>query len=77
MSRYPRVLVAVDLKTADVETEVVQLAKKHRVLDKLLFIGRTIRLPFVRRRLRNAAPEVKTAALANSPDELPSAIDAQ
>jgi glycerophosphoryl diester phosphodiesterase len=53
LSRYPhRVLIAMDLKATDVEEDVVLLANEHRVLDRLLFIGRTISVPEVRRRLR-------------------------
>jgi glycerophosphoryl diester phosphodiesterase len=33
------VLIAVDLKAEGVEQEVVRLAEKHKVLNKLLFIG--------------------------------------
>jgi glycerophosphoryl diester phosphodiesterase len=70
------VLVCVDLKTEDeqVESEVVALAQEHRVLDRLLFIGRAISEPAVRRRLRHADPKTHVAALANNPDELPAAL---
>ena len=75
LSRNPhRVLVAMDLKAADVEKDVVHLATKHRVLDKLLFIGRTISIPEVRRRLRKAARTAQIAVVANNRDELAAAI---
>jgi len=76
LSRYPhRVLVAMDLKTADVEEDVIRLAKQYGVLGKLLFIGRTIRTPEVRQRLRKAARKAQIAAVANTRDELAAAIE--
>jgi len=38
-------LIAVDLKTEGVEKKVLQLAEKHKVMNRLLFIGRTISQP--------------------------------
>ena len=69
-------IYAVDLKAADaaVETDVIRLAKQHGVLDRLLFIGRTIDQPEVRRRLRAADAHCHTAALANTRDALSAAI---
>lgn len=69
-------LYAVDLKGEDVELErdVVQLAKRHGVLDRLLFIGRAIDHADVRRRLRAADSKTHSAALANNRDELSQAI---
>lgn len=52
--RHHDLLVAVDLKAADVEEEVVRLAEKHEVLNRLLFIGTTISSPEVRSHLRRA-----------------------
>lgn len=69
------VLVAVDLKAEDVERDVVQLAKDNQVLERLLFIGRTISEPQVRKVLRAASPSVHVAALANTPEELPQAVN--
>ncbi|MDA0285237.1 MAG: glycerophosphodiester phosphodiesterase family protein, partial [Planctomycetota bacterium] len=63
------VLIAVDLKTDGVEQDVVRLAEKHEVLDKLLFIGRTISEPTVRGRIKMAATKAQTAAVANNSDE--------
>ena len=57
LSRYPhRVLIAMDLKAADVEEDVVNLATQHRVLDRLLFIGRTISIPCERLAKRWSVP---------------------
>jgi glycerophosphoryl diester phosphodiesterase len=69
-------LIAVDMKAADeqVEQDVVALARRHQVLDRLLFIGRTIDHPEVRHRLRAADATVHTAALAARPEELAAAI---
>jgi glycerophosphoryl diester phosphodiesterase len=77
-TQYPSsdILLAVDLKASDarVERDVVELAKGHKVLDRLLFIGRAISEPEVRRRLRQADPAARIAALANGREELANAI---
>jgi glycerophosphoryl diester phosphodiesterase len=70
------VLIAVDLKEEGVEREVVRLAEKYGVLDRLLFIGRTISEPKVRERIKRASPKAHTAALANSAGEFPKALAA-
>lgn len=70
------VLVAVDLKAADVEREVTQMAKKHKILHRLLFIGRSILRPTIRRTIRETAPSANTAAVANTPIEFSSALKA-
>jgi len=69
-------LYAVDLKAddAEVEADVVRLAQQHGVLDRLLFIGRTIDHADVRRRLRAAEAKCHTAALANRREELSAAV---
>jgi len=69
-------LYAVDLKADDVELErdVVRLAVRHGILDRLLFIGRAIDQVDVRRRLRAADAHCHVAALANSRAELARAI---
>ena len=43
-AKYPEVagLIAVDLKEADTEEDIVTLAQKYGILDRLLFIGRAI-----------------------------------
>lgn len=63
------VLIAVDLKAAGVEQDVVRLAQKQNVLHRLLFIGKTISEPQVRDRIRNVSRHAQTAAVANNPAE--------
>lgn len=72
-----RVIVAVDFKADDdaVEADVVRLAVKYQVLDRLLCIGRAISMPEVRKKLRAADRRVPVAAVANTAEELPAAID--
>jgi glycerophosphoryl diester phosphodiesterase len=76
--RQAAVLIAVDLKADDarLEHDVVRLAEKHKVLDRLLFIGRTIGSPEVRQRLRTANAKAHVAKLANNRDEFPAALTA-
>lgn len=68
------ILIAVDLKAEGVEQEVVRLAEKHEVLHCLLFIGRTISEPEVRRRIKQASAKARTATVANTPEEFPRAL---
>jgi glycerophosphoryl diester phosphodiesterase len=70
------VLVAVDLKAEDVEADVVRLAERHEVLDRLLFIGRTISDPQVRDRIDRASGKAHTAAVANDAAEFAGALAA-
>jgi len=70
------VLVAVDLKAADVEQDVVRVAEQHEVLDRLLFIGRTISEPQVRDHIRRASSLAHTAAVANNASEFPMTLAA-
>lgn len=70
-------LVAVDLKSEDVEQDVVRLATKHGVLHRLLFIGRTITESDVRNRIRAASKDAHTAAVANNPGEFSKALAAR
>jgi hypothetical protein len=74
--RSAPVVICVDLKTDDkeVERDVLAIVREHKVLDRLLFIGRAISEPDVRRRLRQAAPEAHVAALANNREELLAAL---
>ena len=72
--RRHKVLIAVDLKAADVGRDVVNLAKKHGVLHRLLFIGRTIVEPDLRKQIKAASPEAHTAAVANNGAEFPAAL---
>ena len=76
VAEYPKhkILIAVDLKAENVEQDVVRLAEKHGVLDKLLFIGRAISEPTVRRTIRETSRGTHVAAVANVRDELPKAV---
>ncbi len=74
--RTHNVLVAVDLKAKDVGAEVVRLAERHNVLDRLLFIGRTIVEPELRQEIKAASPKAHTAAVANNPAEFTKALNA-
>jgi glycerophosphoryl diester phosphodiesterase len=74
--RQHDVLVAVDLKAEKVAQDVVRLAKKHGVLDRLLFIGRTISDPQVREEMKAASDKARAAAVANNADEFDGALAA-
>lgn len=76
--KEPRLVVAVDLKLDDetAEADIVGLAAKHKVLDQLVFIGRAISEPSVRKKLRAANARTHAAALANTATELPEALKA-
>lgn len=71
------ILIAVDLKADGVEQDVVRLAEQHKVLHRLLFIGRTISEPQVRERIKAASRKAETAAVANNADEFPAALAAR
>ncbi|QDU28284.1 Glycerophosphoryl diester phosphodiesterase [Anatilimnocola aggregata] len=75
--RRHEVLIAVDLKASFVEKDVVRLAEEHQVLDRLIFIGRTISEPQVREQIKLAAPKAQTAVVANDEDEFPAALAAR
>ena len=68
--------VALDFKIDDgtVERDVVRLAEKHGVLDRVICIGRAITDPAVRRRLREANPKTPVAVLVPKAEDLPSAL---
>ena len=70
------VLVAVDIKQddPDVERDLVRLARRHDVLDRILFIGRSIVEAPVRERLRMASERVHLARVAHNSDELVGSI---
>ncbi|MGE3804502.1 MAG: glycerophosphodiester phosphodiesterase [Gemmataceae bacterium] len=72
------VVLAVDLKVADegVPEEVVRLASKHGVLDRLLFIGLTISDARVRKRLHGTDPKAAAAVLAQTAKDLDAALEA-
>ena len=74
--RQHDVLIAVDLKAENVEHHVVRLAEKHKVLNRLLFIGRTISEPKVRDQIKTVSAKAHTAAVANNADEFPTALAA-
>lgn len=68
-------LAAVDLKVDGVEAGVVALAKRHGVLDRLLFIGTAIDSSPVRRKLREADAKTHVACLAQTAADLQAALD--
>jgi len=74
--RQHEILVAVDLKAENVAQNVVRLAEKYGVLDRLLFIGRTISDPQVREEIKAASDKAHAAAVANNPDEFAGALAA-
>lgn len=69
-------LVAIDLKDDDASmaADVVGLASRIGVLDRLVFIGLAIGNPELRRRLREADPEAHVAHLAESPEQFEAAL---
>jgi glycerophosphoryl diester phosphodiesterase len=75
--KHRPLLFAADMKgdDAQIEADVVKLAEHHGILDRLLFIGRTIDHPEVRRRLKAANANVHTAALANVAEEFDTALN--
>ena len=74
--RQHEVLVAVDLKAENVAHDLVRLAEKHGVLDRLLFIGRTISDRQVREEMKAASDEAHAAAVANNAEEFDGALAA-
>ena len=74
--RQHDVLIAVDLKAEKVGQDVVRLAEKHKVLHRLIFIGRTITEPNLREQIKSASDKAHTAAVANNADEFPKALAA-
>lgn len=74
--RKHNILIAVDLKAENVEQGVVELAERHKVLHRLLFIGRTISEPKVREKIKAASKEGQTAAVANNAGEFSAALSA-
>ncbi len=79
LARYPQaeVLVAVDIKQDDhqVERDLVQLANRHSVLDRLLFIGNTITDASVRGRLYQTSKSSHIAHVAHDAQELEDSIN--
>ena len=74
--RQKEVLIAVDLKAEAVEQDVVRLAEQHKVLHRLLFIGRTISEPQVRERIKAASTKAQTATSPTTPMNSPKALAA-
>lgn len=69
-------IYAADLKTFDVEKEVVEKADQLGILDRLLFIGRTISVPQVRQTIKRTSTHAQTAVVANDASEFESALNA-
>ncbi|MSQ95656.1 MAG: hypothetical protein EXR98_14000 [Gemmataceae bacterium] len=70
-------LVCLDIKVED-ETlagEVVALAKKHGVLQRVMFIGLTIEDPKLRAKLKAADAKTPVAVLANQRENLAKALE--
>jgi glycerophosphoryl diester phosphodiesterase len=74
--RQHDVLIAVDLKAENVEADVVRLALKHQVVDRLIFIGRTISEPQVRKQIHAVSDKAHSAAVANNSSEFTKALEA-
>lgn len=74
--RQHDILVAVDLKDGTAAVEVVRMAEELDVLDRLLFIGKTISEPAIREQIRGASSKAQTAAVANDANEFPEALAA-
>lgn len=76
VAKQPRAgsLIAVDLKEASTEADVVKVAQQHGVLDRLVFIGLAITQAEVRQQLRKAAPKAHVARLVDEKHELAAAL---
>jgi glycerophosphoryl diester phosphodiesterase len=74
--RKSSVPVAIDLKISDpsYEADIVALANKHNVLPHLVFIGRTIDEPAVRKKLREADRRAHVCVLAQTAKDLAAAV---
>lgn len=75
--RQKHILAAVDIKAADsqVEADLVRFATRHKILDRLVFIGRAITDAEVRSRLKKANKEARVARLVGDAAELNQALD--
>jgi len=71
------IVIAVDLKAEKVGPDVVRLAEKYKVLHRLLFIGRTISDPDLRKQIQETSAKAHSAAVANNPSEFPEALAAR
>ncbi|WP_417385575.1 glycerophosphodiester phosphodiesterase [Gimesia sp.] len=72
--RQHEILIAVDFKDSDVEQDVVKLAEKQGILEHLIFIGRTIQEPVVRKNIKAISLKAETAAVANNASEFSAAL---
>ncbi len=70
--RTDSTLVAVDIKDTGngLEDRLLELAQKHGVLNRLIFIGATIDSADVRTRLHSVNPAASLARLAKEPSEI-------
>ncbi|MCA9116050.1 MAG: hypothetical protein KDA79_13265 [Planctomycetaceae bacterium] len=74
--RMDHVVIAIDIKAndAEVERDLVQLARRHKISPWLVYIGRTITDPQVRQRLKQADESAQVALLCGSPAEVRTAL---
>ncbi len=72
----PEMPIALDIKVSDerLAADVVALARKHKVLGRILFIGNTIESAALRQAFKAAAPEAAPARLVPRPDDLTEAL---
>lgn len=68
------IVIAVDLKAQNVGPAVVRLAEKHKVLHRLLFIGRTISDSDLRKQIQKTSAKAHSASVANNATEFPNAL---
>lgn len=70
-------LIAVDLKETggSVEERVIKLAERHKVLNRLLFIGAAIESAEVRDRLHTANLRAQAARLAATPEMIADVVE--
>lgn len=67
---------AADLKAAQVEEEVVKKAERLGILNRILFIGRTISNQEVRSKIKRTSMHAQTAVVVNDPGEFVTALNA-
>jgi glycerophosphoryl diester phosphodiesterase len=72
--RKSSILVAIDLKVPDCESDVVKLAAKYGVLPQLVFIGLAIENAKVRAALKNASTSASCAVLCPAAEKIADAI---
>jgi glycerophosphoryl diester phosphodiesterase len=69
-------VIDIQANDADVERDLVSLATRHGVLDRLVFAGRATAEPAMRRRLRAADPGCHVAATVNGRETLSAVLAA-